>query len=83
VLSLGALGRGAGLYEVLDVAAHVGEVEVAAQAMESALNPFMAVVMDRSHDLIQHRRGRWNVEPAIVGDHAVRERPWRHANARL
>jgi hypothetical protein len=53
MLGLESLARGAVLHEVLDDAAHVGEVEVALQPVPGALNTFMPIVMDHSNNLLE------------------------------
>jgi hypothetical protein len=55
VLGLAALTGGAGADEVLDDAAHVGEVEVAPEAVEGALYAFMAITMYGGQDLLEER----------------------------
>lgn len=39
-------------------------------------NPFVAVLMDRHHDLLDYGRPRRYVEPVGVLDHAIHQRPW-------
>ena len=53
VVRLVALTCGAGADEILDHTAHGWEVEVPAEAMESPLHPFMAVVVRGSHHFEQ------------------------------
>jgi hypothetical protein len=53
MLGLESLARGAVPHEVLDDAAHVGEVEVALQPVPGALNTFMPIVMDRNNNLLE------------------------------
>ena len=51
MLRLVPLTSGAGTDEVLNVLAHAGEVEIAAESMERALDALVSVLMDRSDDL--------------------------------
>jgi hypothetical protein len=81
MLRLETLASGAGADEVLDYTAHIGEVEVAPEPVESALYPLVAIIMHRGHNLGQKGRGRWHVQPAGVGDQPVDDAPWRRARA--
>jgi hypothetical protein len=56
MLRLVSLASCASPDEVLDQPTHVGEVEVTAETVQSALHAFMAVVVHSSHDLLQQRR---------------------------
>jgi hypothetical protein len=51
VLRFVPLACGAGAHKILYDAAHVGKVKVPAEAVQSALHPFVAVLMDRRHYL--------------------------------
>jgi hypothetical protein len=62
-------------HEILHLASHVGEVEIPAQAVKSAVYALVPVVMDGSHDLLQQGRRRGNVQAPVVGDHAVNHPP--------
>jgi hypothetical protein len=55
VLGLAALTGGAGADEVLDDAAHVGEVEVAPEAVEGTLYAFVAITMYGDQDILEER----------------------------
>jgi len=82
MLGLESLARGAVPHEVLDDAAHVGEVEVALQPVPGALNAFMPIVMDRSNNLLEQGRCRRGVEAPVIEYHVVPDRPWSGSGAR-
>jgi hypothetical protein len=42
-------------HKVLHPIAHVGEMKVVAESVESTMDALMAVVMDRGQDLLQER----------------------------
>jgi len=69
------------VHGVLDVAAHVGEVEVALEAVERALHSFVSILMHDSEDLQKQRRGRQDVRPTIKRDQTVCDCPRRTACA--
>ena len=48
---VGTLAGSAGAYEVPDVPAHLGEVEVTPEAVERALDSFVAIIMHGSKEL--------------------------------
>jgi len=50
-------------------------MKVTAKSMERALNPLVSIIVNGSHDLLQQRRRRWYVQPAVEGDEAVGDRP--------
>ena len=54
VLGLVTLARVTRAYEVLDHAAHVGEVEVAAEPVQGTLHPLVAVLVYGSQHLLEH-----------------------------
>jgi len=55
------------VHGVLDVAAHVGEVEVALEAVERALHSFVSILMHDSEDLQKQREdGRIYSRPSNV-----------------
>jgi len=82
VLRLVPLTSCTGPHEVLHLPPHVGEVEVAAEPVQSAVDALVAVIMYRGHDLLQEGRGRRYVQAPLVGDHVVDHRPRSGARAR-
>jgi hypothetical protein len=56
-------------------------VEVAVESVDRALDALVPIRVDGDHDFLQKRRGRWNVEAPIIGDHVVEDHPWSGARA--
>lgn len=54
-------------------------MEVAAQAIESALDAFMVVIVDGGDHLLQEGRGRRDLEASLECDQAIDDGPWCHA----
>jgi hypothetical protein len=50
-------------------------MKIPPEPVEGAVDALMAVVVDRSQDLLQQRRHRGNVQAAFEDNHAVHQRP--------
>lgn len=75
VLGLVALTGGARAYIVLDHGTQVRRVEVAAEALECALNSFVAVIVDGSEEFLEEGGARRDVEAPLERDQPVDEGP--------
>ena len=62
-------------HHVLHPLLHVGEVEVAPEPMQGALDALVAVLMDRPHDFLEQQGGGRDVQPPGEVNHAVDETP--------
>ena len=61
VVRLVLLAGDAGLHELLDQVAHVGEVKVPPKSVQGAVDALMAVIVDGGQDLLEQWRGRRNI----------------------
>jgi len=77
VFGLVALACRASPHVVLDHRPQPWRVEVTAQPVECALDALVAVVMHPGEHLVEERRCRRDVEPALERHQAVDQRPWR------
>jgi hypothetical protein len=50
-------------------------VDITLQAVQRALDAFVPILVDNSHDLQHERRHRRNVQPPTILDHAVKDCP--------
>jgi len=76
VLGLVSLTSGTCPHKVLHKTPHVGEVEVAAESVQCALDALVATIVDSRHDFLQEWRGRRYVQAPVVEDHVISHRPW-------
>jgi hypothetical protein len=82
VVGLVLLTGDAGLHEILHQAAHVWKMKIPPEPMEGAVDALMAVIVDRSQDLLQQQQHQGNVQAAVEGDHAIYQHPQSGAGTR-